>query len=160
MHEIEEPDLFRDFLPGIAETDVHDTLDTVTVEVTAEAQIVEPPVSAAETGDSAEQVAVLDVEEIEIQAVQVQPEAPGQLAFIELTEWWEPEWQDMPEYTKVDMKPWRTLFVHFEERQDMLDFAELIGQRISLNHRQPSVWYPPHAIKSMKHRRFVDEVPE
>lgn len=156
-HDAQELDLFRDFLPGITEDALGEMLPHTVALERPGIQISAPLAQEADVGPVALVCTPEDVEELVVQAQEEQTEAEGQLAFFELTEWWKAEWQDMPEYTTENMKAWRTLFVHFECRDDMLQFAELISQRFAFNHRQPSVWYPPHAIKSMKHRRFVDE---
>ncbi len=32
-------------------------------------------------------------------------------------EWWEDEWQDMPEFSHEDLQPYQTIYVHFEDRK-------------------------------------------
>jgi len=65
---------------------------------------------------------------------------PDQLAFIDFDEWWKIEWQGMPEFVQDDNLPCKTLVVNFPCRDDMVAFAELIGQRITAD--TPSVWFP------------------
>jgi len=44
---------------------------------------------------------------------------------------WEKEWQDMPEFIQNDTKPVFSLTVNFLSVEDMNNFSEIIGKRIS-----------------------------
>jgi len=44
---------------------------------------------------------------------------------------WKKEWQDMPEFIQNDMKPIYSVTVNFLTVEDMNNFSEIIGKRIS-----------------------------
>jgi hypothetical protein len=44
---------------------------------------------------------------------------------------WKKEWQDMPEFIQNDTKPVFSLTVNFLSVEDMNNFSEIIGKRIS-----------------------------
>lgn len=44
---------------------------------------------------------------------------------------WKKEWQDMPEFIQNDTKPVFSLTVNFLSIEDMNNFSEIIGKRIS-----------------------------
>jgi hypothetical protein len=44
---------------------------------------------------------------------------------------WKKEWQDMPEFIQNDTKPIFSLTVNFLSVEDMNNFSEIIGKRIS-----------------------------
>jgi hypothetical protein len=69
---------------------------------------------------------------------------------------WRKEWKDMPEFNQEDQKPYKSITVHFESREDMEKFATLIEQRLTFDTQ--SVWFPkPNNIKPA-HYRYVDEL--
>lgn len=59
-------------------------------------------------------------------------------------EWWEDDWQDMPEFIQEDQSPFKTIYVHFQNKQDMKSFAELVDQKIGF--KTKSIWYPEAKI--------------
>jgi len=67
---------------------------------------------------------------------------------------WKKHWKDMPEFHQEDLTSFRKLFVHFECQQDVDDFAELIGQRIT---KAPSIWFPKKEPRRYADKRWVDE---
>jgi hypothetical protein len=84
---------------------------------------------------------------------QVELEKNGQIPLINIGEWWEEHWKQMPEFVQEDLEPWATVYVHFERREDMEAFAKLVGQRVDLSTK--SIWYPEANIDSYKKRRYV-----
>ena len=72
--------------------------------------------------------------------------------------WWEDEWQDMPEFIQENFMPFKSIYVHFENRQDMKAFAKLINQKIGF--KTKSIWYPKSEIESIANKRYVDEEDE
>jgi hypothetical protein len=54
------------------------------------------------------------------------------------------EWKGMPEFKHEDLTPLQSVHVHFKSRDDVLAFAELIGQPITESTR--SLWYPKQEI--------------
>jgi len=47
-----------------------------------------------------------------------------------LEAWYDEHWQDMPEFSHKDMRPARSIVVHFEKLEDVAAFAEAVGQKI------------------------------
>lgn len=54
------------------------------------------------------------------------------------------EWQQMPEFVQEKQEPYAQIVFRFETEEDLTEFAELIGQR--LTPKTKSAWYPyrPH----------------
>ena len=75
--------------------------------------------------------------------------------FFDIPERWEDEWQGMPEFIQEDQSPFKTIFVHFENREDMLLFAELVDQRLTT--KTQSIWYPEAKIDRYSDKRYVDQ---
>lgn len=66
------------------------------------------------------------------------------------------EWKDMPEFVKENLEPWKTLMIHFENRNDMEEFAKLINQKITFETK--SLWYPKKEKMSFLDKiRYADE---
>ena len=78
-----------------------------------------------------------------------------QNCLFEEEEWWEEYWQDMPEYVHQNLKPERTLYLHFETEEDVQAFAELIGQRISPYTKY--VWYPELKLDKTACKKWVED---
>lgn len=49
-------------------------------------------------------------------------------------------WQGMPEFEQEDKSSYQSIHVHFRNAEDVKEFAELIGQRLTDKTR--SIWYP------------------
>jgi hypothetical protein len=54
------------------------------------------------------------------------------------------EWKGMPEFEHEDLTAVQSIHVHFKSREDVLDFARLVGQEITDKTR--SIWIPPQEI--------------
>ena len=70
-------------------------------------------------------------------------------------EWWDDDWQDMPEFVQEDLNPWKTVYIHFANREDMLEFSKLIDQTITMETK--SLWYPKLTITKYIDKMYVDE---
>ena len=70
-------------------------------------------------------------------------------------DWWRDEWQGMPEFVQEDLSPFRSITVHFENRDDVRAFSKLIAQRIGPNVKW--LWFPE--VKNIRHhdRRYINE---
>ena len=79
----------------------------------------------------------------------------NQLTLFDQKEWWEDDWEGMPEYSRKDMTPFKTVYVHFKNRKDMETFSKLINQKISF--KTKSVWYPEIKANNLTNLLFVDE---
>ena len=81
----------------------------------------------------------------------------NQLALFEMKEWWEDEWEGMPEFVQEDLSPWRTIYVHFKSKKDFEDFEKLIGQKVIKFAGGPgTVWYPKAKIGKTDGKRYSD----
>lgn len=72
----------------------------------------------------------------------------------DIGESWEEAWRGMPEFVQKDLEPWKTIYVHFENREAMEAFAELVDQTINLT--TASIWYPEAEIGRFADRRYID----
>lgn len=82
-------------------------------------------------------------------------ESNGQIAFLDSDEWWKSEWKDMPEFIQDEKRPWKSIYVHFRSREDLLDFGKLLAQRLTNN--TPSIWYPEMPREKRIHLRYINE---
>ena len=80
--------------------------------------------------------------------------APPQIGLFGDEEHWEEAWRGMPEFVQNDLAPFKTVYVHFENVEDMRAFATLIGQTLTMQTR--SVWYPAAEIGRIANKRYVD----
>lgn len=64
------------------------------------------------------------------------------------------EWQGMPEFVQEKDEPYQKIIVRFESKEDVDEFARLIGQKISP--KTTSIWHPK--LEHGKHAglRWVD----
>lgn len=53
---------------------------------------------------------------------------------------WMKHWTGMPEYKQEDNPTYKTLYVHFRNKEDYEEFAKLIGQ--PLTDKTKSTWHP------------------
>lgn len=83
---------------------------------------------------------------------------PEQIPLLKLDEWWEEHWKGMPEYVSQDLTPFKTVYVHFDKREDMQAFAALVGQTITLDTK--SIWYPRAEIGRIADKRYIDALPD
>ncbi len=82
---------------------------------------------------------------------------PEQLTLLKIGEWWEELWNGMPEFIQEDLEPFKTIYVHFENRKDMEAFAGLVGQAITMDTR--SIWYPEAEIGRFANKRYIEASP-
>lgn len=68
---------------------------------------------------------------------------------------WKKEWQDMPEFVQEDLKPFRSVIVHFETKEDLDAFAKCVNQNIT--HLTKSMWYPEVNLEKLASKKYVDE---
>ena len=60
------------------------------------------------------------------------------------------EWDGMPEFAQEDLRPHRTVLVHFKTDEDVEEFAEMVGQR--LTDKTKFIWHPEQ--EDRKHSQF------
>ena len=74
-----------------------------------------------------------------------------QMNLFKMKEWWEDEWEGMPEYVQEDNMPYKTVYVHFKNREDMESFSKFINQKIQYTTK--FIWYPE--VKAHRNRDFT-----
>jgi len=68
---------------------------------------------------------------------------------------WQKEWQNMPECAQKDLTPYKTLLVHFENYENVQEFAALLNQKITP--ATVSLWFPQLDKEIFSNKRYVDE---
>lgn len=68
---------------------------------------------------------------------------------------WQAEWQGMPEFVQEKQEPYATLIVRFRNKDDLDEFARLIGQ--PLTPKSKSIWHPQLVRGIHSGKRYVDE---
>lgn len=81
---------------------------------------------------------------------------PEQVTLIDKGEAWENHWKGMPEFVSKDLMPFKTIYVHFETRKEMDEFAKLVNQKITLDTQ--SIWYPEMEINKLIDKRWIDTI--
>lgn len=64
----------------------------------------------------------------------------GQASLFETSPDWQSEWQGMPEFIQERQREYAKIIVRFRCKEDLDDFAKLIGQR--LNRNSQCTWHP------------------
>lgn len=67
---------------------------------------------------------------------------------------WKKEWRGMPEFIQEDLSPFKSIVVHFENKQDMEAFTKLVGQGITT--KTQSIWYPKMKQGHTRTKRYID----
>lgn len=68
---------------------------------------------------------------------------------------WKEEWKGMPEFVQEKQKPYSTINVRCETKEDLEDFARLIGQK--LTNKTKSIWHPYKSHWGAIRKFFADE---
>ena len=53
---------------------------------------------------------------------------------------WQEHWQGMPEFVQDKQEPYAKIIVRFNSKDDLDDFAKVIGQK--LTPKTKSIWHP------------------
>jgi predicted DNA-binding transcriptional regulator YafY len=71
---------------------------------------------------------------------------------------WKREWQGMPEFTQEKITAYTEITVRFETKEDLDDFAKVIGQNLTINTQ--AIWHPK--LQKGKHqvKRYFDSEEE
>lgn len=64
-------------------------------------------------------------------------------------------WQDMPEFVQDKQEPYAQMIVRFRNQEDLDEFAQLIGQK--LTRKTKSIWHPVLVRGINANKRWVDE---
>lgn len=65
------------------------------------------------------------------------------------------EWKDMPEFYQEKQKSYHKIIVRFDSEDDINDFSELIGQKVTC--KTKSIWYPFKSHWNDSVWRWIDE---
>ena len=65
------------------------------------------------------------------------------------------EWKDMPEFVQEKQEPYQQIIVRFRSKEDVEDFAKLIGQ--PLTPKSKSIWHPFLVRGINASKRWKDE---
>lgn len=68
---------------------------------------------------------------------------------------WREEWKDMPEFVQDKQRPFATCTIRFRTKEDLEDFARLIGQKMT--EKTKSIWHPKLVRGVNAHKRWRDE---
>lgn len=68
---------------------------------------------------------------------------------------WKEEWIGMPEFVQPKVRPFSKIIVRFETEEDLQEFANLIGQKLTL--KTKSIWHPKLQRGINTGKRYVDE---
>ena len=78
-----------------------------------------------------------------------------QRTLFEQKEWWEDDWEGMPEYKQERFVSIRTIKVCFKTKEDIKSFEKLIKQKIYPTY--DTYWYPKQNIKTVSNKTFIDD---
>jgi hypothetical protein len=68
---------------------------------------------------------------------------------------WEEHWVGMPSFKQEDNPPFKSIFLHFRNKEDYKAFAKLIEQ--NLTEKTKSIWYPKLEIDDNMLKRWIEE---
>ncbi len=68
---------------------------------------------------------------------------------------WKKHWTGMPEFVQNDKKTYKTIYVHFRNKEDYEDFAKLIEQNLS--EKTKSIWHPKLERDQNMLKRWIEE---
>ena len=81
---------------------------------------------------------------------------PQMSLFDHVDQWWEPYWEDMPEYLNDDQGSEFKVLINFESREALDTFSKLIGQ--NLTYKTRSIWFPKKESNATT-EIYVDKLP-
>ena len=58
-----------------------------------------------------------------------------------ITEIWEKDWKDMPEFNQKDNQSFRHVIVHFKDNNSVIEFFKIINQHDT--GKTKTIWFPP-----------------
>jgi hypothetical protein len=68
---------------------------------------------------------------------------------------WEAEWQGMPEFVQEKEEPYSMIRIRFETKEDLEDFAKIIGQKVT--QKTQSMWHPKKPKDCKQNLRWRNE---
>ena len=73
---------------------------------------------------------------------------------------WHELWRGMPDFVQENLMPWKTIEVHFHNRENRKAFGDLIGQEVSDNERyMRCFWFPEAEIGHFSGKLWVTDQP-
>jgi hypothetical protein len=133
------PITYVDLTPA-EENEILATLDPLAAMAFTDAAKLDELLRDVQSGEAAVQDMI---EQLAIRQGLIEPQDPLDL------------WQGMPEFAQGDKTALQSIHVHFENKDAVDAFAELIGQK--LTDRTRSIWYPEIKIERYADKRYSDE---
>lgn len=65
------------------------------------------------------------------------------------------EWKGMPEFVQERQTPYQQITVRFDSEEDVQEFAQLIGQK--LTPKTKSIWHPKLERGKHSHKRYTTD---
>lgn len=65
------------------------------------------------------------------------------------------EWKDMPEFIQERQEPYAQMIIRFRNQQDLDEFSEMIGQKLTV--RTKSIWHPLLVRGIHSNKAYKDE---
>ena len=65
------------------------------------------------------------------------------------------EWEGMPEYENEDLTSFKTIIVHFRNKEDIKQFSELMKQKIT--EKTKSLWHPKLEKEVFVNKSYINE---
>ncbi len=67
---------------------------------------------------------------------------------------WKKHWRRMPDFDQDDLTSFKTIYVHFENQEDVDEFAELVGQKITP--KTKFIWFPKAEKARHANKAYVE----
>lgn len=67
---------------------------------------------------------------------------------------WKKEWVGMPEFVQEKQTPYAQIIIRFENEEDLQDFANKIGQK--LTSKTKSIWHPFKSHRNPNPKEWTD----
>jgi hypothetical protein len=68
---------------------------------------------------------------------------------------WKKHWKGMPDFEQEDKKTYKTIYVHFRNKEDYEEFAKMIDQ--NLTEKTKSIWHPALDREANSLLRWVED---
>ena len=79
----------------------------------------------------------------------------AQATLFEVDPPWQDEWWGMPAFDMGDARPAHRVTVNFMTREDLREFAERLGVKLST--KTDSMWYPEQTLDQPKEWEYVND---
>ena len=68
---------------------------------------------------------------------------------------WKKHWKGMPEFDQEENPTYKTIYVHFRNKEDYEEFAKLIDQNIT--DKTKSIWHPKLDVTKNSLMRWIED---